>query len=104
MPPAKKKQQPSKSSPTFEQALEELEEMVDTMESGQLPLEKLITSYERGAELINHCETVLNDARERLELITLKPKAPTTEGPQNDLTKNETQTSNNNNDNEIRLF
>lgn len=103
MPPAKKKEKHSNSAPTFEKALEELEEMVETMESGQLPLEKLITSYERGAELINHCETVLSDARQRLELITLKPKSPR-EGELNDSTKDEAPTSTNDNDDEIRLF
>ena len=77
MPPdkkTKKKDSPAKS-PSFEEALEELDAMVETMESGQLPLEKLISSYERGAELISHCESVLGNARKRLDLITLKPKA-----------------------------
>ncbi len=84
--------------------MEELGEMVETMESGHLPLEKLITSYERGAELINHCEMVLNDARKRLELITLTPKTSTDGDAPNDLTNNEATTSNNDNDDEIRLF
>lgn len=105
MPPApkKKKDQPTTQSPSFEQALGELEEMVETMESGQLPLEKLIANYERGAQLISHCETVLDDARKRLELITLKPKA-SPEDAKNDLTKDEVPSSNNDNDDEIRLF
>ena len=77
--------------------------MVETMESGQLPLEELITNYERGAKLISHCESVLSDARERLELITLKPKA-SSKGSQNDSTKDEASASNNDNDEEIRLF
>ena len=102
-PSKKKKDQPTDPQPSFEQALEELEVMVETMESGQLPLEKLIANYERGAELIGHCETVLNDARKRLELITLKPKASTTDA-NNDSTQDEAPTSNNNNDDEIRLF
>ena len=78
--------------------------MVETMESGQLPLEKLIANYERGAELIGHCETVLDDARKRLELITLKPKASATDAS-NESTQDEAPPSNNNNnDDEIRLF
>lgn len=105
MPPApkKKQKQSTTKSPSFEDALGELEKMVETMESGQLPLEKLISNYERGAELIDHCENVLNDARNRLELITLKPKA-TTEDAQNDLTNDEASASKNDNDDEIRLF
>jgi len=101
--PKKKTSKPTDSSPSFEQALEELEAMVETMESGQLPLEKLIASYERGAELIGHCETVLGDARKRLELITLKPKVSATDAS-NESTQDEAPTSNNNNDDEIRLF
>lgn len=107
---AAKEEKPDKSV-SFEAALEELENMVETMESGQLPLEQLIASYERGAQLISHCESVLGDARKRLDLITLKPKAgggnsspdissnPDTEDAQGDSSP-----SNDNNDDEIRLF
>ena len=118
MPPAKKeksskqdKQVKQVKAPSFEDALEELESMVETMESGELPLEKLITSYERGAKLISHCESVLSDARKRLDLITLKPKSAL-EGSKSDLTDDSnpedaqegTPPSNDNNDDEIRLF
>ena len=99
----KKKTKHSTSSPSFEEALIELDQMVEAMESSQLPLEELITNYERGAELISHCESVLSDARKRLELITLKPKA-SSKGNQNDSTKDEASASNNDNDEEIRLF
>jgi len=93
-------------SPSFEQSLEELENMVETMESGQLPLEELISNYERGAKLINHCETVLDDARKRLELLTLKPSTSGDSSDQN-LTldaESATNTNDNNDDDEIRLF
>lgn len=100
MPTSKKNTEPS-----FEEALEELETMVETMESGQLPLEELIKSYERGASLVGHCETVLNDARKRLELITLKPKR-TAEPSLSEPTPEETKPSSKdyNDDDEIRLF
>jgi len=108
MPPAKKDSSSKKDkTPSFEEALEELEDMVETMESGQLPLEKLISSYERGASLISHCESVLGDARKRLELITLKPKSSTDDNTQ-DSTQQAAQESsspsNDSNDDEIRLF
>jgi len=78
--------------------------MVETMESGQLPLEELITSYERGASLVCHCESVLNDARKRLELITLKPKeSPKTLGAA-PSSKDSIKRNHDNNDDEIRLF
>ena len=103
--PSNKKDPP----PSFEQSLEELENMVETMESGQLPLEELISNYERGAKLINHCETVLDDARKRLELLTLKP-APSDESSEKNnqnLTLDAPPATNNNannDDDEIRLF
>jgi len=99
MPRSKKDQ-----SPTFEQALGELEEMVETMESGQLPLEKLIANYEHGAELIAHCETVLDDARKRLELISLKPSATNTPTSVATSPANDSPSTPDNDDDEIRLF
>ena len=39
-------------TPTFESALAELEQIVSDMEAGQLPLEKSIAAYKRGAELL----------------------------------------------------
>ena len=100
--PAKK----STKMPSFEQSLDELEEMVNTMESGQLAFEELIASYERGAKLISHCESVLDGARKRLELITLKPK-PSEDGndqskPEISDIKDDSPTTSN--DDEIRLF
>jgi len=91
-------------SPSFEQALSELEEMVETMESGQLPLEKLIANYEHGAELIAHCETVLDDARKRLELISLKPSATDTPTSAPTSPANDSPSTHDNDDDEIRLF
>lgn len=58
--------------PTFEQALAELEAVVGAMEEEQLPLEDLVSHYEKGSALLKRCETVLKSARERLEMITLR--------------------------------
>lgn len=60
------------NGPSFEDALAELEAIVDEMEDGQLPLEDLIARYETGSALLKRCESVLKSARERLELITLR--------------------------------
>lgn len=60
------------SSPSFEDALAELEVVVESMETGELPLEQLVSHYEKGSALLKHCESVLQSAKERLELITLR--------------------------------
>jgi exodeoxyribonuclease VII small subunit len=55
---------------SFEDALEELETIVRDLESGKAPLEKSISSYERGIALKNHCEKKLSEARAKIEKIT----------------------------------
>lgn len=54
---------------SFEQALEELEQIVRKLESGEGGLEQSISEYERGALLKAHCETKLREARMRVEKI-----------------------------------
>lgn len=57
---------------SFEQALEELEQIVRKLESGEGGLEQSITDYERGALLKAHCETKLREARMRVDKIAEK--------------------------------
>ncbi len=58
---------------SFENALSELEEIVRSLESGKAPLEESITAYERGMALKQHCEKKLQEARLKIEKITLGP-------------------------------
>lgn len=53
--------------PSYEQALAELEQLVQAMESGQMPLDRLLESYRRGAELLTLC-------RERLQAVEAQVK------------------------------
>ncbi len=55
---------------TFESALEKLESIVHSMESGQLPLEELLTRYEEGTQWIRFCQDKLASAEKRIEMIT----------------------------------
>ena len=55
---AKKKAKGSEAR-TFEEAMEELESLVEAMEGDQLPLEELVAHYETGAGLLQLCEKVL---------------------------------------------
>jgi len=54
---------------SFEEALAELEEIVDNLESGSIDLEKSIEFYTRGSHLKTHCQQKLNDAVLKLEEI-----------------------------------
>ena len=58
---------------TFEQALAELETIVQDLERGQLDLEAAIQAYERGTALKAHCQRKLQEAQLRVEKITLGP-------------------------------
>ena len=54
---------------TFEQAMQELEEIVDNLESGNIDLDKSIKYYTRGSQLRAHCQSKLDDAVLKLEEI-----------------------------------
>lgn len=57
---------------SFEEALEELKQIVGRLESGEGKLDEAISAYERGALLKRHCETKLREAQEKIEKISLK--------------------------------
>lgn len=59
----------SPSPTTFEAALAELEAIVREMETGQLPLEQSLASYERGAALLKHCQEALGAAEKKLQIL-----------------------------------
>jgi exodeoxyribonuclease VII small subunit len=52
---------------SFDQALEELRDVVARLEQGGLPLEESITLYERGAALHEHCGRLLDSAELRVQ-------------------------------------
>ncbi len=56
---------------TFEDAMAELERVVEQLEHGEVALEESIRLYERGAELKAHCEAKLKAAEEKVEQMTL---------------------------------
>ena len=64
---------------SFEAALGELEQIVATMEQGQLTLTESLAAYKRGASLLHYCQTVLKDAQQQVEVLekgVLKAFAP----------------------------
>ncbi len=56
---------------SFEQAMTELNDLVQKLESGEAPLEDAIATYERGMALKAHCEKKLNEAQRKIEQIRL---------------------------------
>lgn len=68
---------PSGDAPlSVEQAMERLESLVGEMESGQLPLEKLIAGYEEGVKLVQLCQEKLDAAQQRIQIITRNASGP----------------------------
>ena len=63
-----------KKEPTFEEALEELEEITRNLESGSLTLDDSIRSYEKGMELKKICSEILKKAEKKLEYIEKNEK------------------------------
>jgi exodeoxyribonuclease VII small subunit len=62
---------------SFEKALAELEQIVQKLERGDVPLEESVTIYERGEALKRRCEELLRAAEARVEKITLDAGKPT---------------------------
>jgi exodeoxyribonuclease VII small subunit len=58
----------------FEEAMRELENIVRKLEEGRLPLDEAIKSYERGAVLRTHCETLLKEAKLKVDQIIVSPE------------------------------
>lgn len=56
---------------SFEEALAELERIVDQLERGEAPLDQSIRIYERGEALRRHCDQLLKQAEAKIEKITL---------------------------------
>ena len=56
----------------FEQALGELESVVEKLEHGELPLEEALRQFERGIELARGCQVSLKQAEQRVEILLQK--------------------------------
>ncbi|MBL4775754.1 MAG: exodeoxyribonuclease VII small subunit [Mariprofundus sp.] len=55
--------------PSFEQALDGLTGLVEKLESGELPLEESVAAFEQGVKLSRRCETLLDQAEQRLQIL-----------------------------------
>jgi exodeoxyribonuclease VII small subunit len=74
---------------SYEEALAELDRLVAAMEAGQLPLDRLLENYKRGAELLAFCRTRLEAVEQQVKVLEdgqlrplvsgeARPKSPAT--------------------------
>ena len=56
----------------FEAAMRDLEEIVERLEHGELPLEESLAAFERGVMLTRSCQTALKEAEQRVEILLKK--------------------------------
>lgn len=59
----------TKKAVNLEKSLADLEELVDELESGDLPLEKAMKKFEEGIKLTRACQTALKDAEQKVEIL-----------------------------------
>jgi exodeoxyribonuclease VII small subunit len=67
------------SSPDFEQALAELEGLVERLERGDLPLDEALKTFERGVALTRQCQQALQGAQQKVEILLKRGTQPQVE-------------------------
>ena len=66
---------------TFEQSMEQLEQIVQELESGDLPLEKAIKKFEEGIQLSKLCAKKLDETEKKVALLLEDEQGNITEAP-----------------------
>lgn len=59
----------SVSQLTYEEAVTELDTLISRLDAGQLPLEALLSQYQRGAELLQHCRNQLEAVEAQIKVV-----------------------------------
>ena len=54
---------------TFEEAMQELEKLVDSLDKGDVSLDEAIIAYDRGSQLKDYCQKKLHEAKMKVETI-----------------------------------
>ena len=72
--PKRKQSGSNREAPSFEEAMDKVEEIVDAMESDSLPLEQMLSQYEEGSRLLAQCQKLLDDAQKRIDVIASERK------------------------------
>lgn len=53
----------------FEQSIKQLDELVETMEQGDIPLETALKNFETGIKLIRECQSELNQVEQKIQVL-----------------------------------
>lgn len=67
------------ATPDFEAALAELEQIVERLEQGELPLEESLRQFERGVELTRSCQKALRQAEQKISILSRNAGGETVE-------------------------
>lgn len=62
----------SEKLPDLENSLSEINKLIENMEKGDLSLEDSLNKFERGIQLIKHCQKVLQDAEQKVQILMQK--------------------------------
>jgi exodeoxyribonuclease VII small subunit len=75
-------------TPDFETAMRDLEQLVERLEHGDLPLEESLAAFERGVMLTRACQSALKEAEQKVEILLKKAGEPAVEDFMPDEPKN----------------
>jgi exodeoxyribonuclease VII small subunit len=59
----------TRKAPDLEKSLNQLEEIVQTLEAGEIPLEEALKQFEKGVKLSRDCQTALKAAEQRVQVL-----------------------------------
>jgi exodeoxyribonuclease VII small subunit len=84
----------------FEEAMKQLEEIVDRMEAGDVDLDKTLADFEEGIKLVRFCSAKLDEAKKKIEILVKKDGKITTEdfNPEKEEKVEKTETKSKKND------
>jgi exodeoxyribonuclease VII small subunit len=60
----------------LEQTLEELDQLVERLEDGEMPLDQALKEFEKGIKLTRQCQSVLKDAEAKIEILLAESDDP----------------------------
>jgi exodeoxyribonuclease VII small subunit len=81
MPKSKASPAAAPTPATFEAATQELDALLTRLDAGQLPLDELLTQYQRGNELLAYCRARLDALEQQLTVLENGSERPWTATP-----------------------